>query len=240
MKPACISTWCDDRKHFPAFMETARRHGITPLNADPGLWPGRNWREIPWWRKSEAQARFVREHAGEYTHFLFCDAYDILFAAGWDEILRKYEALKSPIVFGTERFCWPKPESARLYPPSPYKTRFLNAGMWLATTEYALKLAEVLAARARENADPARIEKQCDSGICVDLFLSRQLPIELDRTCSLLYCCNLDSLDHLAFDQGRIKAVETGENPCLFHGNGDAPIQRLYPWLNLELPPPKI
>lgn len=224
-KPVCVSTWFDARKHFKAFMATAERHGIKPQNADPEIWgDGQDWRTIPWWRKSDAQARFVREHAGEYTHFLFCDSYDILFAAGWDEILAKYEAIKSPIVFGTERYCWPKQEQAGLYPPSPLKTRFLNAGMWIATTEHALKLAEVLAARAKE-------KKQCDSGICVDLFLSKQLPIELDRTCSLLYCCNMDSLDHLIFENGRIKAVETGENPCLFHGNGNADIGRLYPWV---------
>ena len=67
----------------------------------------------------------------------FATAYDILFAAGWDEILAKFEALKSPIVFGTERYCWPKQEQAELYPPCPFKTRFLNAGMWMATSEYA-------------------------------------------------------------------------------------------------------
>lgn len=232
-KPVCVSTWCDARKHFSAFQETARRNGIDPQNADPELWPGREWYEIPWWRKSDAQARFVRAHAAEFTHFLFCDSYDIFFAAGWDEILAKYEALNSPIVFGTERYCWPKLEQAGLYPPCPYPTRFLNAGMWLATTEHALKLAEILAARAKENADPAKVNKQCDSGICVDLFLSKQLPIALDNKCSLLYCCNMDSMDHLTLENGRIKAVETGENPCLFHGNGNANVSQLYPWLKL-------
>ena len=96
-----------------------------------------------------------------------------------------------------------------------------------------LKLAEVLAARAKENADPAKVNKQCDSGICVDLFLSKQLPIVLDNACSLLFCCNMDSMDHLVFENSRIKSVETGQNPCLFHGNGNANLGRLYPWLNL-------
>jgi hypothetical protein len=43
----------------------------------------------------------------------------------------------------------------------------------------------------------------------------------------------MDSMDHLTLENGRIKAVETGENPCLFHGNGNANVSKLYPWLKL-------
>lgn len=224
MNPVCVSTWCDRRKYFDAFIATAQKHGIQPVNADPDLWPGKDWTEIPWWRKSDAQARFVREHAAEFTHFLFCDSYDILFAAGWDEILAKFESYQSPIVFGTERYCWPDTAKANLYPPCPWPTRFLNAGMWMATSQAALNLAEVLAAKAKER-------QQCDSGICVGIFLSKSMPIILDNKCSLLYCCNMDSIDHLEFDGQRIVSKETGERPCMFHGNGNADLRRILPWL---------
>lgn len=225
---AFVSAWFDQRKHLRAFLETAKRNGIQPHNADPEIWgDGQDYRTIPWWRKSAAQARFVREHEKEYDYFAFTDSYDLLWAAGKDEILSKFLAYNSPIVFGSERYPWPKPEQAKDYPPCPYPTRFLNAGFWMATTEYAMKLAEILSHDAQNR-------KQDDQGFCIDLFLSKKLPIALDNKCSLLYCCNMDSLDHLSLENGRIKAVETGEFPCMFHGNGNADIGRLYPWLNLS------
>lgn len=226
MRHVAVSTWCDTRKFGNQFLETAKRCGIEPQNADPERWPGTDWRDLPWWRKSAAQAKFIREHADEYDLFMCTDSFDILFSAGWDEIEAKYLAMNSPIVFGTERYCWPKLEQAELYPPCPYPTRFLNAGMWIATTEWALKMATYLSEQAAK-------KDRCDSAICVDLFLSKTMPIALDNKCSLLFCCNMDSMDHLGFENGRIKALETGEFPCLWHGNGNSDLHRLFKWLNL-------
>lgn len=225
-KPVAVSTWFQPIKYFAQFVESAKRNGIELHNADPSTWGGTDWRVIEWWKKSDAQARFVIEHIGEYSHFMFTDSYDCIFAAGWDEILAKFEALQSPIVFGTERYCWPKPEQAEFYPPCPYPTRFLNAGFWMATAEWALKMAVILAELAAK-------KDRCDSAICVDLFLSKTMPIKLDNKCSLLYCMNMDSPEHLAFDNGRVKALETGENPCVFHGNGSSPLTKVCQWLNL-------
>lgn len=225
-KPVAVSTWFDNQKYFPQFIESARRNGIELHNADSSTWGGNDWRVIQWWKKSDAQARFVREHAAEHTHFMFTDSYDIIFAAGWDEILTKFESYQSPIVFGTERYCWPKLEQAALYPPCPYPTRFLNAGFWMATTEWALKMATILAEQAAK-------KDRCDSAICVDLFLSKTMPIVLDNKCSLLYCMNMDSASHLAFENGRIKALETGENPCVLHGNGGSSMDSIVKWLGL-------
>lgn len=218
MKPVLASTWGPThKKYLSAFLDTCKRNGLEPQNFDPTDWPGRDWTEIPWYRKSEGQARFVSENADKYDVFMFTDSYDVVFAAGWDEILAKFAAFNSPIVFGSECYCWPDQTQIPLYPRTPHRCKYLNAGFWMATTEAAEMFTRDLAEIA------ARREK-CDQGIVTDMFLSKKHPIALDNTCSLLFCCNMDSLSYLDLSGPRPKARDTGETPCLFHGNGASPL----------------
>lgn len=214
MKPVLCSTWGPTpKKYLGAFLDTAKRNGLEPRNFDDTDWPGADWTQIPWYRKSEGQARFVRENASKYTHFLFTDSYDVVFSAGWEEIMRKFEALKSPIVFAAECYCWPNQEQVPLYPPTIHRCKYLNAGMWMATTEAAIPFTQELAEIA------ARREK-CDQGIVTDMFLSKRHPIALDHLCSLCFCCNMDSLNFLDLSGARPRTTDTSEEPCLYHGNG--------------------
>lgn len=216
MKPVAVSTWFKPCKYFDAFMATAKKHGIELHNADDKDWGGMDWRNIEWWRKVEAQLRFVTDHP-EFTHFMFTDSYDVVFAAGWDEIVPKYESYNSPIVFGTESYCWPKQEQDSLYPPTPYRSKYLNAGFWMGERNAALVFMEEAAKRAAK-------KEQCDSGIFVDLFLSKQFPIVLDNKCSLLFCMNNGSDAILEKRDGKPTCKDTGEKPCVFHGNGSSPL----------------
>lgn len=220
MKPAAVSTWFKPVKYFPDFERTARQHGIEVHNADDSDWGGLDWREIQWWKKIESQQRFVLAHP-EFSHFMFTDSLDVVFAAGWDEITAKYLAYNSPIVFGTECYCWPKQEQAVLYPETPFRSKYLNAGFWMAEREAAIPFLAEAAKRAATHT-------QCDSGIFVDLFLSKQFPIKLDNSCSLLFCCNMNSLDFLERDAlGRPTTKDTRQQPCLFHGNGASPLNKV-------------
>jgi hypothetical protein len=218
MNPVCVSTWSGiGQKHFASFLATARKHGIEPQNADENYWPGTDWSNKEWFRKSEAQARFVRENIGRYSHFMFTDSYDIVFAAGWAEIMEKYRKIDSPIVFAAECCPWPKAEQAALYPQVPFRCRYLNAGFWMGEGKAVLALLEDIEKVAAKR-------EQCDQGIAVDTFLSQRHPIALDNACSLCFCCNLDSLDHLDLSGDRPKTKDTGEQPCMFHGNGNSPL----------------
>lgn len=211
--PVHVSTWGTPRKYFAAFQATAKRHGLEPQNADADDWPGADWTQIPWWRKSAAQAKFVCDNAGKFTHVMMTDSYDVVFAAGWEEILTKFEKLNSPIVFASECYCWPDINRAGQYPACPHRCRYLNAGMWIATMEAAIPFTTELAAIA------ARREK-CDQGIVTDMLLSGRHPIKLDSTCSLCFCLNLDSPKFLDLSGARPKTTDTGEEPAMFHGNG--------------------
>lgn len=224
MNPVCVSTWSDERKHFKSFMATAKRYGIDPQNADPKKWPGTTWDTVEWFRKSEAQVKFIREHASEYTHFMFTDSYDIVFSAGWEEIMAKFLEYGSPIVFGSECYPWPYVDRKEEFPKTTFRCRYLNAGFWMGESQAVLAFADELAREAAKR-------ERCDQGIAVDLFLSGKYPIKLDNDCRLLHCCNMDSLNYLEFVDGRIVNTETHKNPCVFHGNGNADLSKVIEWI---------
>lgn len=220
MKPVAVSTWFKPSKYFEDFQRTAKKNGLDVQNCDNTDWGGMDWRQIQWWKKTEAQHRYVKEHP-EFSHFMFTDSLDVVFAAGWEEIVPKYEGYNSPIVFGTESYCWPKQEQAKLYPETPFRSKYVNAGFWMGERSAALAFLEEASKRAATHT-------QCDSGIFVDMFLSGQYPIKLDNCCSLLFCCNMDSLNFLEPTQGgRPICKDTGQTPCVFHGNGSSPLNKV-------------
>lgn len=213
MKPCHVSTWGSPKKHLDYFLRSCRMNGLHPQNADPENWPGADWTEIDWSKKTKAQQQFLADHRNTYTHWLFTDSYDIICAAGWEEIIAKFEAFKSPIVFASESHPWPKVEQAALYPDTGDRCRYLNAGLWMATTEAAEMFLEDIAAIAAKR-------EQCDQGICVDAFLQQRHPIVLDTKCSLCFCMNMNSPEFLDCTGQRPRTKDTGEEPVFFHGNG--------------------
>lgn len=230
MKPCCVSTWHGQgSKHWHDFMATAKRHGIEPQNADPDFWPGDSWATKEWFRKTASQAKFVREHKDEYSHFMFVDSHDIVFATGWDEIMSKYERFGSPIVFASECYPWPVQAQKDLYPRTTHRCRFLNAGFWMATTDAAMALLAEMESVAVKR-------ELCDQGIAVNAFLANRHHIMLDTACSLCFCCNLDSLNYLELLPGRPKTKDTHQYPCMFHGNGNSPLASIVEALNLPGP----
>ena len=226
MKACHVSTWGDERKYLPYFLKSAARVGLEPQNADAEVWPGADWREIPWHRKTKAQLEFVRKHGRDVDVYLFTDSYDIICAAGWEEILRKFEALESPIVFGAESYPWPKTEQAPLYPETPHRCKYLNAGMWMGTADAARAFLEDISVIAEKR-------EQCDQGICVDAFLQQRHPIKLDTACSLLFCMNINSPDFLDVSGARPRTKDTDEEPVFFHGNGNSNLMPVVECLRL-------
>lgn len=220
MNPVCVSTWhLDGAKHFAAFMATAKRNGIDPQNADSSRWEGRDWKEIPWHKKTDAYLKFAKEHRSDFSHFMFVDSYDILFAAGWWEIMQKYEKAGASLVIGAECYCWPNLDLAGQYPETPHRCKYLNAGFWMGTSSTAIWFLEECVRRRKPGQD--------DQSLMVDVFLHANTSpglIALDTACSLLFCCNMNSLDFLELKDGRPTCKDTGEKPCLFHGNGSSPL----------------
>lgn len=221
MNSVAVSAWHPDgAKHFQAFMATAKKNGIEPQNADPSKWEGRDWTEIPWHKKTDGYLKFARDNEDKYSHMMFVDSYDILFAAGWDEIMEKYFKIGSPMVMGAECYCWPNLDLAGQYPPTPHRCKFLNAGFWIAESHSAVGLLEECVRRR----NPGQDDQSLLVSIFLDSYKINPSWMKLDTACSLLFCCNMGSLDFLELKDGRPTCKDTGEKPCLFHANGNSPL----------------
>lgn len=225
MNPACVSTWHPDgAKYFGAFQLTAQKCGIKPFNADDSKWEySQDWRKIPWHKKTDGYLKFAKEHQSDFSHMMFVDAYDVIFAAGWDEIMEKFKKFEVPIVIGSECYCWPDLKLASKYPSTTHRCKYLNAGFWMAESRWAMWFLEECVRR--------RSPGQDDQSLMVDIFLDQTITkpmMRLDTACSLLFCCNMNSLDFLEMKDGRPTCKDTGEKPCLFHGNGASPVDVVY------------
>nr|AAH85460.1 Procollagen-lysine, 2-oxoglutarate 5-dioxygenase 2 [Danio rerio] len=59
---------------------------------------------------------------------LFVDSYDLIFAGGAEEILRKFQQSNHKVVFAAEGIIWPDSQLAEKYPSVRSGKRFLNSG----------------------------------------------------------------------------------------------------------------
>ena len=195
---ACLfSTWHEEKKFLKHFLASAQKHGMEPVNADDSKWDGFHQKVI-------AQHRFVKVNASQFTHFIWADAYDVVFMAGLDEMMRRFNDFDLPIVFAAEANCWPKQAQADHYPTVYWKCRFLNAGFWIAESKAALAMLEA--------ALPLAVPGKCDQGLFVDLFLSGLFPIKLDYAASLCRCLFLNPEQQI-------------DSPCCIHGNGKVDLE---------------
>jgi hypothetical protein len=64
---------------------------------------------------------------------LFSDGYDAILMADETEIMTKYEAFGTALVFSAEKNCWPYRALSSAYPESPTALRFLNCGGFMGT-----------------------------------------------------------------------------------------------------------
>ena len=154
----------------------------------------------------------------------FADAYDVLFAGGFDDILEQFETFGAPAVFSAECHCWPDADLAPEYPPSATRYRFLNSGVWIARTEAAHDLFQRFHL-------PALRDNQSDQRLFTRLLLEGAA-LTLDRDCRIAQSLNASEAD-IEWRQGRIVNRLTGQAPLIFHGNGGADLSAVRSWLGL-------
>jgi hypothetical protein len=154
---------------------------------------------------------------------LFIDAYDVLVLASPKTILETFLKMDVSCIYGAEPTCFPFPEFKDLYPASPTKFRFLNAGTVMA---YAGYLKAML----------ARMKPKKSLGEQLQVsryYIHHQNEIALDYQARLFL-----SLHHLLpqeiavdFEKKQVHCLLTGTTPCIIHGNsrdGKKYYQQLY------------
>lgn len=168
---------------------------------------------------------------------LFTDGTDVVFMADEQEILTKYEAFKSDLVFSTELGCFPDPNMASRYTidaKTPYN--YLNSGGFIGKVGLILELLK------ENHVDENKAFTWSNQYLWTKRYLKNAHRVKLDTFCSIFFTLYTHQgqqyyphnkkesypLKKAWFDanvliQGsRMKNLITDSWPCQAHFNGSA------------------
>ncbi len=117
---------------------------------------------------------------------LFSDGYDAIFVTDEKEILAKYYALNSEIVFSSETNCYPYTTFSYLYNENATKYRYLNSGGYIGRVKdiiNALNELEKIDKKYPLNVDNLFLWSNQFHWMKLQLY--SELPIKLDSECSI-------------------------------------------------------
>lgn len=175
-------------------------------------------------------------------HTLFIDAFDAVLARPPCDIMAVYYEYKAPIVWGAERNLFPAIPCDRdkVFPDAPGGFRYLNSGVCVAETE-ALReyLLHIKAPEIRDdhyNPDGS-VNHINDQEIALLAYAEEPqcLPMKLDTKCGIALNTFQVSAGELDMGGERIRIIETGAEPCVFHMNGPAKSSPLTPMILKKL-----
>jgi len=143
---------------------------------------------------------------------LFVDAYDVLFFATEDKIMKTFLRMRKPFIISVERYCWPYSDLEPHFPRGPTSNRYINSGSFMG---YVYRLKEILT-----DINPRPYED--DQGLFTLHYFKHPDLYTFDAHCKLflpmagiiMYELKLDYL------KKNVALKETGIKPCLIHGNG--------------------
>jgi hypothetical protein len=168
----------------------------------------------------------LKELRERTQHVLCVDAFDTVIVDNLDVILEKYRGLNHPLVFSAETSCYPYQEKASLYPACDTPYRFLNAGGWLAETDYMISVLEEI--EVESIPDEAN-----DQGVWTDFFLSNPSALRLDTRCEVFQSL-FGAMGDMEFVDGIANRI-TGTRPSVLHGNGPTDMSRIHEWAGLKI-----
>ncbi|XP_056306418.1 procollagen-lysine,2-oxoglutarate 5-dioxygenase 2 isoform X2 [Danio aesculapii] len=147
---------------------------------------------------------------------LFVDSYDLIFAGGAEEILKKFQQSNHKVVFAAEGIIWPDSQLAEKYPSVRSGKRFLNSGGIIGYAPYVQKLVSQW--DLHDNDD----DQLFYTKIYVDPNQREKLNMTLDHKCEIFQNLN-GALDEvlLKFGTERVRVRNTIYNslPSVIHGN---------------------
>ncbi|VFV35562.1 procollagen--oxoglutarate [Lynx pardinus] len=153
----------------------------------------------------------LEKHADkENLVILFTDSYDVVFASGPRELLKKFRQARSQVVFSAEELIYPDRRLEAKYPAVSDGKRFLGSGGFIG---YAPSLSKLVAEWDGQDGDS-------DQLFYTKIFLDpekRNLDGALDEVV-------------LKFEMGHVRARNLAYDtlPVLIHGNGPTKLQLNY------------
>jgi hypothetical protein len=212
----------DPNNTFDEMLNSLKVYGLSPTIL---AW-GEEWRGLG--TKPKILLKHLKENDNaDYT--IFFDAYDVLFLAHPETILKKAHLLypEAEIVFNAERFLFPPDieNGDALYPPIG-KYRYLNSGFFIGLTSSIITFLESL------NLDQYPDDFQKEDGTWhheqdgkwfLENFPKQVVPMQLDcnaHLCQTLHCEPFENFD-VDLSCNEVKNIITNSNPLVLHGNGN-------------------
>lgn len=178
---------------------------------------GEKWRGFG--MKVIETVKYLKSLTHDYTHFIFVDAYDVVFLGDMDRIEARYRALDGGVIFSGEKGCWPDPGKAEQYPGNPSAWRYLNSGSYMAPIQDFLEFVS--------HYDIS--DEVDDQRYFTNIFLQNYTgdKIKIDSKCMLF--------QSIAFEEPRdfeltdsLRNSKHGTEPLIIHGNGRTNMSKIY------------
>ncbi|XP_005814171.1 procollagen-lysine,2-oxoglutarate 5-dioxygenase 3-like [Xiphophorus maculatus] len=156
---------------------------------------------------------------------MFVDSYDVILAAGPDELLTRFSSLGHWVVFSAEGFCWPDQRLASKYPQVHSGKRYLNSGGFIG---FSSDLAAIVQQwKFRDNDD----DQLFYTRIYLDQKQRTRFNMTLDHRSRIFQNLN-GAIDEvvLKFERSkvRVRNVAYDTLPVVIHGNGPTKLQLNY------------
>uniref|UniRef100_A0A8C2TMF7 procollagen-lysine 5-dioxygenase n=1 Tax=Coturnix japonica TaxID=93934 RepID=A0A8C2TMF7_COTJA len=213
---------------FHRFMQTAKHFNYTVKV----LGKGEEWKggELANSIGGGQKVRLLKEGIQSYADqedliVMFVECYDVIFAGGPEELLKKFQETSHKVVFAADGLIWPDKRLADKYPVVRSGKRFLNSGGFIGYAPYINRIVQQW--NLQDNDD----DQLFYTKIYVDPLARERLNITLDHKCAIFQTLNgaVDEV-HLNFEEGKVRARNSMYEtlPITVLGNGPTKIYLNY------------
>lgn len=121
------------------------------------------------------------------THVLFCDSSDVFVLRDMSGIVDAFEAIGHDALFNTEKMCSPTttPRHVVDFENRTGRGTYLNAGLWMARTEFAKKILSICHAASRSES-----ETSCEQLHYKNCYFELHPRMNIDHGCVLFQGLN--------------------------------------------------
>uniref|UniRef100_A0A8C5FQT3 Fe2OG dioxygenase domain-containing protein n=1 Tax=Gadus morhua TaxID=8049 RepID=A0A8C5FQT3_GADMO len=223
-----ITAATEETDGYKRFMRTAKEFNYTVKVLGLGEeWKGGDvantvggGQKVRWLKKE------LLKH-GDQRHLviLFVDSYDVIFASGPEELLRRFRRYGHRVIFSAEGFCWPDQRLASKYPPVHVGKKYLNSGGFMG---YAPDISSIVQQWRNKDSDDDQLFY---TKIYLDQTLRSKYNMTLDHRSRIFQNLN-GAIDEvvLKFEKARVRVRNVAYDtlPVVIHGNGPTKLQLNY------------
>ncbi|XP_033006284.1 procollagen-lysine,2-oxoglutarate 5-dioxygenase 2 isoform X2 [Lacerta agilis] len=156
---------------------------------------------------------------------MYVDCYDVIFAGGPEELLKKFQQANHKVVFAADGLIWPDKRLADKYPVVRSGKRFLNAGGFIGYSPAVNSIVQQW--NLQDNDD----DQLFYTKIYIDQLKRERINITLDHKCNIFQTLN-GAVDEvlLKFEDGRARGRNSLYDtlPVTLHGNGPTKLNLNY------------